>query len=151
MYRHTNAVNLNNPGREQQEMYNRQHYEQEKAQERLRSIVRSAIEDGADGFEDLQDDELRCMTAAAIRAADPEQAWQFIAGAPGVDSYPGLVADALDRKYGGFLGLERTGDRLVRAILSGAVRYTQGIIKQVFNEELNKRRVPHRGTVGAGF
>lgn len=116
----------------------------------LRELIRQAINEGADRFADLQDDELRYLVATAIRAAAPAQAWQFIAAAPDADRYPGLVADALERKYGGFLGLERTGERLVRALLAGAVSYAQDLIQQTFNEELAQHRVPAQGTVAAG-
>jgi len=116
----------------------------------LRELIRKAINDGADRFADLQDAELRCLVATAIRAAAPAQAWQFIAAAPDADRYPTLVADALERKYGGFLGLERTGERLVRALLAGAVSYAQDLIQQTFNEELAQQRVPAPGTVEAG-
>jgi hypothetical protein len=116
-----------------------QRCKQEQAQADLRELIRNAINDGADRLDDLQDSELQLMTAAAIHAADPEQAWQFIAEAPGADSYPGLVADALGKSHGGFLGLERTENRLVRAILSGAIRYARKIIEKIFREEKQRK------------
>lgn len=112
---------------------------QEKSREILYELIRNAIEEGVDSFEDLQDGELQLMTAAAIHATPPRQVWQFISQAPGADQYPYLVAEALVQKRGGFLGLERTDIRLAQAILGGAIRYAQGIIEQIFEEEKQRK------------
>jgi hypothetical protein len=129
MYSQDNVVNLIIRSREQQE----------KSREILHELIRNAINDGADSFKDLQDSELQLMTAAAIHAAAPGQVWQFISQAPGANQYPHLVAEALTRKYGGFLGLERTDIRLAQAILGGAICYAQGIIEQIFEEEKQRK------------
>lgn len=125
-----------------QQCEERQYLEIEEAKGKLQSMIQAAIEDGARHFEDLQQSELKRMTAQAIRAraADPKQAWFFIGLAPGSESYPGLVADALDREFGGNLGLERTGNRLLKAVLDGAVQYGRHIIEDVFDRELERRR-----------
>ena len=134
MYDNT-VVDLNRPGWAQPETGGRQRWELEQEVDPLRSLIRAAIKDGAASVEDLQAGELRLMTAAASRSADATQAWQFIAEAPEAASYPHLVADALGKSHGGFLGLERTENRLVRAILSGAIRYAQKRIEKIFKEE----------------
>ena len=112
---------------------------QEHSREILYQLIRNSIEEGVDNFGDLQDGELQLMTAAAIHAAPPGQVWQFISQAPGADQYPYLVAEALVQKRGGFLGLERTDIRLAQAILGGAIRYAQGIIEQIFEEEKQRK------------
>ena len=125
----TNVANLITRNRERQE----------KSSEILYELIRNAVSDGADSFEDLQDGELQLMTAAAIHAAPPRQVWQFISQAPGADQYPYLVAEALVQKRGGFLGLERTDIRLAQAILGGAIRYAQGIIEPIFEQEKQRK------------
>lgn len=129
MHNQTNVANLITRNRERQE----------KSREILYELIRNAINDGADSFNDLQDGELQLMTAAAIHAATPKQVWQFIRQAPEADQYPGLIADALTRKYGGCLGLERTDIRLAQAILTGAIRYAQRIIEPIFEQEKQRK------------
>ena len=80
------------------------------------------------------------FAAAAIRAADPQRAWHFIGMAPNSGSYPGLVADALERKFGGYLGLEKTDKRLVDALLSGAVKHALHIIEEEMEREIERRQ-----------
>jgi hypothetical protein len=101
---------------------------------KVRAMMRTAIADGAQAFGDLQDGEIKCMTAELIRASDPARLMEILTEAPESSTYPYLIADALSKEWGGHLGLERTTDRLLRALLGGTVRYAMESLEEMFAE-----------------
>jgi hypothetical protein len=113
-----------------------QHYEQEQHLNKARAMMRTAIDEGATAFGDLQDDEIKVMTAELIRASDPARVMEILTCAPESGTYPYLIADALAKEWGGHLGLERTLDRLLRALLGGTVRYAMESLEEMFWAEV---------------
>jgi hypothetical protein len=113
-----------------------QHYEQEQHLNKVRAMMRTAIADGTTAFGDLQDDEIKVMTAELIRASDPARIMEILTEPPESGTYPYLIADALSKEWGGHLGLERTADRLLRALLGGTVRYAMESLEEMFWAEV---------------
>ena len=108
--------------------------QQEQARQWLQELIGCAIEYGAQSVEDLDKQEWRQLTAAAIRAADPAEAWHFIGMAPDSGTYPELVAEALDSRG------PSAEERLVRALVSGAVQHARHIIEEEFRQGLERER-----------
>jgi hypothetical protein len=123
---------------EKRKRYDRDIREQHR--EKVRAMMRTAIAEGVTAFGELQEEEIKAMVAELIRASEPDRVMEILTHAPGSGSYPGLIADALSKEWGGHLGLERTADRLLEALLGGTVSYALGSLEELFLVEVRASR-----------
>lgn len=111
----------------------------------LAQLCRQAVADGVAEMADLEKHPghsgyLWSCTAAAIREQDASGAWEFIVEADMEGrKIPDMLADALERKYGGTLGLARTDTLLLSRLVANAIVYAYPRIQAALEQALAER------------
>lgn len=115
----------------------------------LRELCEEAVANGITAIEDIERGPsgilaghqgfLWPMAAAAIREQDASGAWEFITEADRTDrGIPDLLADALERKHAGYLGLLLTRDLLLDKLFENALAYARPAIEAALTAALEQ-------------
>ncbi len=101
--------------------------------DKLLKNVRTLVKQGV-SYDDLEASERALLAGLLIKSLSPIDAWDFISEATESERYPYLLADSLVGRYGGYLGVERTANLLMRVIKEGAISYAEQRLRQLFDE-----------------